>query len=272
MPADDSGGDAGKRPCCISHVFFEAASKNSGRTAVVHATGGIQRQGEASEGSAAHSVEEGSSPPIYPGDVCFTWGDVLSAVESLSRRIRWVLDGGDDPDLVRPQGYCGSKQIAMAEDPLTLDSRMPQIVGICIPPSVEYIVAVLAILRTQQLEAVDWIVERSSCSVLYADMKMDSEREFCWPDLIWPCESRSSRRFCYLMYTSGSTGKSKGVCGTEEGLQCGILMEGNVLTNVAILSDWFILVFVVRPSEPISVDARIDSSMQQGHIAVQDIY
>ncbi|CAL9064870.1 putative acyl-activating enzyme 19 isoform X1 [Musa acuminata AAA Group] len=255
MPADDSGGDAGKKLCCISHVFFEAASKNSARTAVVHATGGIQRRGEAVEGSAALSVEEGSSLPIYPGDVCFTWGDVLSAVESLSRRIRWVLDGGDDPDLVRPQGYCGSKQIAMAEDPLTLDFRMPQIVGICIPPSVEYIVAVLAILRcgeaflpldpswseerilsvisssktgliikcasfyrTQQLEAIDWIVERSSCSVLYADMKMDSERELCWPDLIWPCESRSPRRFSYLMYTSGSTGKSKGVCGTEEGL------------------------------------------------------
>lgn len=104
MPADDSGGDAGKKLCCISHVFFEAASKNSARTAVVHATGGIQRRGEAVEGSAALSVEEGSSPPIYPGDVCFTWGDVLSAVESLSRRIRWVLDGGDDPDLVRPQG------------------------------------------------------------------------------------------------------------------------------------------------------------------------
>ncbi|KAJ8499034.1 hypothetical protein OPV22_009586 [Ensete ventricosum] len=255
MPADGSGGDAGKNPCCISHVFFEAASKNSGHTAVVHATGGIQWRREAGEGSAAYAVEEGSSPPIYPGDVCFTWGDVLSAVESLSGRIRWVLDGGDDPDLVRPQGYCGSKQIAMAEDPLTLDFRMPQIVGICIPPSVEYIVAVLAILRcgeaflpldpswseerilsvisssktglilkcapfyrTQQLEAVDWIVERSSCSVLYADMKMDSERELCWPDLIWPCESRSPRRFCYLMYTSGSTGKSKGVCGTEEGL------------------------------------------------------
>ncbi|RWW19006.1 hypothetical protein GW17_00016972 [Ensete ventricosum] len=104
MPADGSGGDAGKNPCCISHVFFEAASKNSGHTAVVHATGGIQWRREAGEGSAAYAVEEGSSPPIYPGDVCFTWGDVLSAVESLSRRIRWVLDGGDDPDLVRPQG------------------------------------------------------------------------------------------------------------------------------------------------------------------------
>lgn len=134
---------------------------------------------------------------------------------------------------------------------------MPRIVGVFMPPSVEYIVAVLAILRCgeaflpldplwpeerilslvsssntalviksvpfsqlgghRQLNAVDWIVEYGSCSVLHFKMKVDFREQSDQSDLVWPCESRSPRKFCYLMYTSGSTGKPKGVCGTEKG-------------------------------------------------------
>ncbi|KAG6486945.1 hypothetical protein ZIOFF_055526 [Zingiber officinale] len=250
MPSGDQEGIPadGAARCCISHGFFESASKNPSRIAFVHASGGHQRQEEAVR---ALTSKETSYPPIYPGDVCFTSGDVLYAVESYSRRIRRVLDGGDDADLVRPQGCDRANQI---DKSVTLDNGMPHVVGVCIPPSVEYIVAVLAILRcgeaflpldpswpesrllsvisssntslilqcvssheTLQYKAAEWIVKRSSRLVLYINLFLDHKKEIVRSELIWPCE-RSPRRFCYVMYTSGSTGKPKGVCGTEEGL------------------------------------------------------
>lgn len=134
----------------------------------------------------------------------------------------------------------------------------PRIVGVHIAPSVEYVVAVLSILRcgeaflpldplwpeeriisivsssrtsliigslssntmggASRSDAADWIVDRSGCSVLHLSMKGRIEDNFLQSDIVWPCESRSPRKFCYLMYTSGSTGKPKGVCGTETGL------------------------------------------------------
>lgn len=199
----------------------------------------------------ALASKETSYAPIYPGDVCFTSADVLCAVELYSRRVRRVLDGGDDPDLVRPQGCDRENQI---DNSVTLENGMPHVVGVCIPPSVEYIVAVLAILRsgeaflpldpswpesrllsviassntslilqcvpfheTLQYKEAEWIVKRSSRSVMYINLFLDHKKEIVGSNLIWPCE-RSPRRFCYVMYTSGSTGKPKGICGTEEGL------------------------------------------------------
>lgn len=133
----------------------------------------------------------------------------------------------------------------------------PRIVGVHIAPSVEYIVAVLSILRcgeaflpldpswpderiisiiassrasliigcpriksvdgSLRFDSVDWIVERSGCSMLHLSMKVGVEDCPVQSDLVWPCEKGNPRKFCYLMYTSGSTGNPKGVCGTESG-------------------------------------------------------
>lgn len=144
-------------------------------------------------------------------------------------------------------------------------SGNPWIVGVHIVPSVEYVVAVLSILRcgeaflpldplwpeeriisivsssrtsliigcppvnttggTSRIDAADWIVYRSSCCVLHLSMRRRIEDDFGQFDLVWPCESRSLRKFCYLMYTSGSTGKPKGVCGTETGKVESVLLH-----------------------------------------------
>ncbi|WVZ17577.1 hypothetical protein V8G54_010559 [Vigna mungo] len=133
----------------------------------------------------------------------------------------------------------------------------PKIVGIYMPPSVEYIVAVLSVLRCgeaflpldpfwpnerilfmasssnvdliigsqssfgkRNLEKLDeshWLVKSSSCPVL--NYSIDQKLQDCSgpTDLAWPCVNEKQRSFCYVMYTSGSTGKPKGVCGTEQG-------------------------------------------------------
>ena len=133
----------------------------------------------------------------------------------------------------------------------------PRIVGVHIAPSVEYVVAVLSILRCGEAflpidpswpeerimsivsssrtslvigcppirstggpsrsDSADWIIDKSLCSILHLSMKTGVEEKFLQSELVWPRESRSPRKFCYLMYTSGSTGKPKGVCGTETG-------------------------------------------------------
>ncbi|XP_020241023.1 putative acyl-activating enzyme 19 isoform X2 [Asparagus officinalis] len=137
-------------------------------------------------------------------------------------------------------------------------SESPRIVGVHIHPSVEYIVAVLSILRcgeaflpldptwpqerimsivsssrtsliigcsvfssrgkTSRSDVGNWIVDRTGCSVLHLSMGAGPKDNFVQSGLVWPCESRNPRKFCYLMYTSGSTGRPKGVCGTETGL------------------------------------------------------
>ncbi|XP_008775823.2 LOW QUALITY PROTEIN: putative acyl-activating enzyme 19 [Phoenix dactylifera] len=251
--------------CCVSHGFLRSASTKPSRIAVVHAAGGLRLFRAASEGSSGEhppgdldAARVNSSTPLYPGDKYFTFADVLSAVDSLSRRLRRVLDGGDDADLVRPQGYSAMSSRVDMESSTIEANGMPRMVGVYMPPSVEYIVAVLAILRCGeaflpldplwpeerilslvsssntalviksvpfpqlgghwQLDAVDRIVEYSSCSVLHFEIKVDFRKQPGQSDLVWPCESRSPRKFCYLMYTSGSIGKPKGVCGTEKGL------------------------------------------------------
>ncbi|KAG0494126.1 hypothetical protein HPP92_005120 [Vanilla planifolia] len=150
--------------CCISHEFLDAAGKNPSRVAVVNAFGGLQRfydsftsVGELSPSSSSTSAlvsafdlnfdaaRNSSSPPLFPGDECFTYENLLSAVDSLSRWIRFALDGGEDTHLVRPPGYVHI--LPEVETDLPSKNYMPHIVGVLIGPSVEYIVSVLSILR-----------------------------------------------------------------------------------------------------------------------------
>ncbi|XP_072995035.1 putative acyl-activating enzyme 19 isoform X5 [Typha latifolia] len=248
-----------KKLCCISHEFYRSASRNPRRIAVVHPSGGLERNAE-----EVSSAKGSTWPPLYPGDDVFTCGEILSAVESLSRRIRRVLDGGDDPDLVRKQGHSSMYRAscfgsdAKKEISSTGTDRVPQIVGVYAPPSVEYIVAVLSVLRcgeaflpldplwsqerilsavssskasliiisqislsegSQGFYAVHQFAGMSTLSVFYLNRRALVERQLDQSDLVWPCEkSRKPQKFCYVMYTSGSTGKPKGVCGTESGL------------------------------------------------------
>lgn len=112
-------------PCCISHAFLAAATTYPDNIALIHAAGGaklcsLSRSAPATAADAYHPgdssggaddeecLSESMRLPLYEGDVCFTFSDVLSAVESLSRRIRRVLDGGDDPHLLSPKGSCFS--------------------------------------------------------------------------------------------------------------------------------------------------------------------
>lgn len=124
-------------------------------------------------------------------------------------------------------------------------------------PSVEYIVAVLSVLRCgeafmpldptwpksrilsvvslskadliigcessiwgnccHRLDTYQWLIDDGNCRVLSISLT-NCIKEQCHSSLLaWPCERENVRSFCYLMYTSGSTGKPKGVCGTEIG-------------------------------------------------------
>lgn len=98
--------------CCISHEFFKSASQNPNKIAVIHATGGLQLCQDLSERRLVYSDDavveewcrkcrESSSPSLYKGDLGFTYGEILASVDSLSRRIRQILD---DEDLIRPGG------------------------------------------------------------------------------------------------------------------------------------------------------------------------
>ena len=139
----------------------------------------------------------------------------------------------------------------------TLGSRggaaVPRVVGVHALPSVEYVAAVLAVLRCGEaflpldpawpeervLSAVSEsnaallvssvgsrgarpVFESCPCPVLHlgADIRQWSRDENGGEDLAWPCERERPRKFCYVMFTSGSSGKPKGVCGTEKGKLC----------------------------------------------------
>lgn len=136
------------------------------------------------------------------------------------------------------------------------DVYKPEIIGIYMPPSVEYIVSVLSILKcgkaflaidpwwpkerilhiisSSNIKLIigsrssfgksygqhsDWITESGHCLVLWFSME-DVPGEGNSPvPLVLPCECGKKRLFCYLMFTSGSTGKPKGVYGTEQGIK-----------------------------------------------------
>ncbi|KAL4199523.1 hypothetical protein AMTRI_Chr03g51560 [Amborella trichopoda] len=184
--SEDEGG-----LCCISHLFFRAASSCPNKVAVIHARGGshftISPDPSTSEADDIERDElfdghenSPNSSAVYPGDECFTFSEILLAVRSLSKRISRVLDGGDDPDLIRVSDYFRGKgnsdgqlldasqdsqqkpesqgahimhilesnvSVKAAKDSIISPlNDHPRIVGVHIAPSVEYIVVILAIL------------------------------------------------------------------------------------------------------------------------------
>ncbi|KAL6565778.1 hypothetical protein OROHE_004833 [Orobanche hederae] len=265
--------------CCISHEFYKAVSKCPDKIAVIHASGfaRVSRDWSAKPPPAGDcgkiaslDTVSSSRPPVYDGDECFTFSDILSAVENLSSRLWGILHGGDDScpiktgpvDISREKSTHVSESLQyssqIVQQSTKCRTRTPKVVGIYIEPSVEYIVAVLSVLRCgeafmpldptwpkarisslifsskadlivgiesstegnccHKLDTLNWLIDGGSCPVLHFSVK-GIIKEQSHPLLLgWPCESESLRSFCYLMYTSGSSGNPKGVCGTEIGL------------------------------------------------------
>ncbi|XP_042016870.1 putative acyl-activating enzyme 19 isoform X1 [Salvia splendens] len=261
--------DCRRSPCCISHEFYKAASKSPNKVAVIHASSIARDSAQPAANSTKFASAE-SRPPLYDGDEHFTFSDILSAVENLSLRLRRFLDGTTKPSLIKPRSvnvasdksvhiseYLESSSQSVQQPTKTRNMHIPKVVGIYMEPSVEYIVAVLSILRCgeafmpldpswpkerilsllsyskadlvigtdksiegnscHRLDSSKWLVDEGRIPVLFYSVKEIINRQ---SHLIlgWPCENESLRSFCYLMYTSGSTGKPKGVCGTEIGL------------------------------------------------------
>lgn len=126
----------------------------------------------------------------------------------------------------------------VSEASIELESNnIPKIFGIYIPPSVEYIIVVLSVLRCggdliiysgssfcedgyHLSDGLHWLVEICGCSTFCFCMEENNKREHnSAVDLVFPCQHEKERLFCYVMHTSGSTGKPKGICGTEQGIQ-----------------------------------------------------
>lgn len=100
--------------CCVSHEFYKAASKFPDKIAVIHASGFSRiahdcaadpQPDGGSMNFASAEMASSSRPLVYDGDECFTFSDILSAVENLSYRLRHILHGADDPYLIKtPSG------------------------------------------------------------------------------------------------------------------------------------------------------------------------
>ncbi|KAM3732748.1 hypothetical protein ACB098_11G082600 [Castanea mollissima] len=253
---------------CISHEFFRVASNHPNKIAVVHSqistqlrTSGIVDVDNTDTDKPPLRVKS-VSPPFYDGDRLFTFSDLLTSVDSLTSRLRSILLGNGTPNEVAERAQMAKSFVpfvSSVERSIEYkDMYTPKVVGIYMPPSVEYIVAVLSILRCGEvfvpldpswpmerilsvvassnadliigctsslgrssrswLDRSHWLIECSSCPVLCYSVEESLQEYICPMDFLWPCEIGEERLFCYLMYTSGSSGKPKGVCGTEKGL------------------------------------------------------
>lgn len=231
--AADEAAECRLSACCISHEFYKAASKSPDKVAVIQAAGFAQPDGGSTKFATAETAPS-SRPPVYDGDECFTFSDMLSAVENLSWRLRRVLDGEDDPCLITPQSVnIFSKKSLHVSENLRTSSRSieqptkirnmhtPKVVGIYMEPSVEYIVAVLSVLRCgeafmpldptwpkarilsllssskadlvvgidsstegnccHRLDSSNWLVDEGSCPVLSVSMKKKNIKEQSHP-------------------------------------------------------------------------------------------
>ncbi|KAI3958977.1 hypothetical protein MKX01_023653 [Papaver californicum] len=185
---------------------------------------------------------------IYKGDKLFTFSDILSSVQFSS-----VIKSSNSSC-----NFCGreadyntnleSPNVANLIEEQTPDfqemSCSPKIIGIHMVPSVEYLVAILSVLRCgeaflpldtswpedrimsivssakvgNQLDESDFLANDINCPVLCMSTEVNFKEDLSQSDLVWPCKSTRKQTFCYLMYTSGSSGRPKGVCGTEKGL------------------------------------------------------
>ncbi|GAU36359.1 hypothetical protein TSUD_321980 [Trifolium subterraneum] len=181
----------------------------------------------------------------------------------------------------------------------------PKIVGIYIAPYVEYIIAVLSVLRCgeaflpldpflpnerilsvasssnadliiwsessfgnsnlDRLDESHWLVKSISCPVLSYSIEENLQESSCSTDLPWPCANEKKRSFCYLMYTSGSSGKPKGVCGTEQELQCCIAFPSNsmlIAYSVNRLTAVPSLIRTILPVLQTRADMHVESSLK----------
>ncbi|TYI46602.1 hypothetical protein E1A91_D13G117600v1 [Gossypium mustelinum] len=261
-----------RKHCCLIHEFYRAASKSPDKIAIIHAS---PSNPSAIEVRIDRELINGGNPPVYKGDRCFTFANLLASVECLSFRICSVLDGADDRYLIKPQTSGDNsngkhpQSVQMSEASLDFirgvcqhtdleNMYVPKIVALFMPPSVEYVVSVLSVLKcgeaflpvdpawprdrilsvldsldaalvvtcgsslvksgSELVDQLDWLLECCSCPIMRFSMEASIEPHKSQSSLAWPCENERKRLFCYLIYTSGSTGKPKGVCGTEEEL------------------------------------------------------
>ncbi|KAF8775730.1 hypothetical protein HU200_004282 [Digitaria exilis] len=217
------GGRAGQAElCCISHSFDRAARRDPDRLAV-NPHSGIQRR---RRGATLHL--RGS-----PRRRRLALPPHRRRARRPSHRPLWA------PRCVK-RGLPGG-------------AAVPRVVAVHASPSVEYVAAVLAVLRCgEAFLPLDpaWPEERvsSAISASNAALVLSSVWTHGAPVLVclraapalfctWVLTSGSGfgtkmvertlpgrasgdrpRKFCYVMFTSGSTGKPKGVCGTEKGL------------------------------------------------------
>ncbi|XP_019187640.1 PREDICTED: putative acyl-activating enzyme 19 isoform X1 [Ipomoea nil] len=204
-----TGGDASTTTehfaaaCCISHEFNRRASLNPNRIAVIHACGGARIARE------FHRIHKNDSdeqtiidfdefisekttslrPTVYEGDRCFTFSDILSAVDSLSSRLRRILDGANDSHLIKPRSGNGvlRDHLVQVENSESLESSAqqfnelqkaytPRVIGVYMEPSIEYIITVLSVLRCGEAfmpldpswpkERILWVLSSSKANLL----------------------------------------------------------------------------------------------------------
>ncbi|XP_038696044.1 putative acyl-activating enzyme 19 isoform X2 [Tripterygium wilfordii] len=134
-----------RRHCCVSHEFVRAATENLNKIAVIHAR------------SSDIGPQISSHPPVYEGDRCFTFGDVLASVNYLSFRLRSILDGASDQHVTIPHRPPGDSTdtdesakyvfVPVKRSEEFRNTYTPKIVGIYLAPSLEYIVSVLSVMR-----------------------------------------------------------------------------------------------------------------------------